>query len=62
MPADAFEKDADGNWRCIKACSIDVENKTILLTAGTEFKKGTQFMGVDVNKWLDENYYSQQRT
>ncbi|MFC1958851.1 hypothetical protein ACFLV6_02935 [Chloroflexota bacterium] len=61
MPVNAFEKDVDGNWRCLKACSIEVENKIVLLTAGLEFKKGIPFMGIDVTKWLDENYYSQQR-
>ncbi|MFC2056865.1 hypothetical protein ACFLTO_04790 [Chloroflexota bacterium] len=61
MPENAFEKDRDGNWRCLRACSIDMENKRILLTEGMEFKKDTPFMGVDVVKWLDENYSSQQR-
>ena len=61
MPIGAFERDKDGNWRCLKACSINVENKTILIAAGTEFTKGTKHIGIDVNKWLDENYYDQQR-
>ena len=61
MPANAFEKGTDGNWRCLKACSIDMENKKVVFTAGMEFEKGIQFMGVDVNKWLDENYSSYQR-
>ena len=62
MPANAFEKDKDGNWHCLKACSIDLENKTILLTAGMEFAKGALHVGVDVGKWLDENYSDYQRT
>ena len=62
MPENAFEKDAQGNWRCLKACAIDIENKEILFTEGTKFEKGTIFMGVDIPKWLDENYYDQQRT
>ena len=61
MPTNAFEKNEDGNWRCLKACTIDVENKTIVFTEGMEFEKGTQFMGIDVTKWLDENYSSYQR-
>jgi len=61
MPVDAFRKDADGNWRCLKACTIDIENKKIAFTAGMEFEKGTPFMGIDVAKWLDENYSSYQR-
>ncbi len=62
MPADAFEKDTDGNWRCLKACAIDIGNKKIVFTAGTEFEKGIPFVGVDVTEWLDENYSSYQRT
>jgi len=62
MPANAFEKDPHGNWRCLKACSIDMENKKVVFTAGLEFEKGIQFMGVDIAKWLDENYSSYQRT
>ena len=61
MPANAFEKDANGNWRCLKACNIDMENRTLVFTEGMEFEKGVPFMGVDVTKWLDENYASYQR-
>jgi len=61
MPANAFEKDAHGNWRCLKACTIDVENKEIVFEEGMEFQKGTPFMGLDVTKWLDENYATYQR-
>ena len=61
MPVNAFEKDADGNWRCLKACAIDVDNKTVVFTEGMKFEKGIPFMGFDVTKWLDENYSSYQR-
>ena len=61
MPVDAFDKGVDGNWRCLKACAIDMENKKIAFTAGMEFEKGILFMGIDVAKWLDENYASYQR-
>ena len=61
MPQDAFQKDADGNWRCLKACPIHIENKTIEFVAGTVFEKGIPFMGIDVADWLDKNYASHQR-
>jgi hypothetical protein len=54
-PADAFKKDADGKWRCIAACSIDIENKEIVFLEGMTFTSGDPFMGVDVGKWLDEH-------
>ncbi|MFC2011154.1 hypothetical protein ACFLUR_02555 [Chloroflexota bacterium] len=61
MPEDAFEKDTDGNWHCLKACSIQVEDKTVVFTEGMEFTKGIQSMGIDVVQWLDENYSDYQR-
>ena len=61
MPANAFERNADGSWRCLKAYGIDVENKIVVLEEGMEFEKGVPFEGIDVAKWLDENYYDQQR-
>jgi hypothetical protein len=61
MPADAFEKHADGSWRCLKACAIDIDNTRIVLTAGTEFEKGILHMGHDIAGWLDKNYASHQR-
>lgn len=61
MPVNAFNRDADGNWRCLKACTIDVGNKMVVFTEGMEFKKGILYLGVDIAKWLDENYSSQQR-
>lgn len=61
MPLNAFDKDARGNWRCLKAYNIDIDNKKIICTTGMVFEKGIPFGGVDVAKWLDENYSSYQR-
>jgi hypothetical protein len=62
MPANAFENSGSGEWRCLKACTIDVGNKTIVFPEGMEFKKGTTYEGIDVAEWLEKNYYDQQRT
>jgi hypothetical protein len=61
MPADAFKKDADGKWRCLKACTIEIERKQIVFPAGLEFEMGVPYLGIDVAKWLNENYSAQQR-
>ncbi|MFC2012438.1 hypothetical protein ACFLVU_04845 [Chloroflexota bacterium] len=61
MPANAFENSGSGEWRCLKGCTIEVENKVIVLTEGTEFKKGTPYHGIDIAEWLEKNYYDQQR-
>ena len=54
-PASAFEKDEKGNWLCVQACSIDMENKEMSLSAGMKFAKGNLYLGVDVAKWLEEH-------
>jgi hypothetical protein len=54
-PVDAFKKDARGDWHCVKACAIDIDNKEIVFAEGTSFTHGAPFMGVDVAKWLDDH-------
>ena len=58
IPKDAFEKDEDGKWHCLKPCAVDIENKTIEFLAGMEFEQDVKFLGINVAKWLDENYSS----
>lgn len=53
---DAVEKDSEGNWHCLNAISIEMEQRIIVISAGMTFTKGVIFMGVDVAKWLDEHY------
>ena len=53
--SDAVEKDSEGNWHCVKAISIEMENRMMVLSAGMTFTKGAPFMGIDVAKWLDEH-------
>ena len=52
---DAFEKDSDGNWRCIEAIDFEIENRIIVIGRGTILTTGIPFMGFDVAKWLDDN-------
>ncbi len=54
-PTDAFEKDTEGNWVCLKGCSIEMDKAEIVFTEGMKFTEGTSYMGVDVAKWLEEN-------
>lgn len=53
--SDCVEKDAEGNWHCIKATAVEIGNRVIALTEGTTFVKGIPFMGVYVAEWLDEH-------
>ena len=52
----AFEKNKEGSWQCIKACSINIDNKEITFTKGMKFAKGDKLLGIDVVKWLDEHH------
>lgn len=60
MPKDAFERVGKGKWRCLKPCAVDIQNKTIEFLAGMEFDTEVHFLGIDVAKWLDDNYEAQQ--
>ena len=54
-PENAFEKDPNGTWVCVQACSINIDNKEVVFSKGLSFTKDHPFMGVDVAKWLEEN-------
>ena len=53
--AEAFKKLDDSSWKCVEACSIEMDNKEVVFTEGQEFIEGNKFMGIDVAKWLKEN-------
>ena len=55
VPANAFEKDEAGNWQCVRACSINMNNTEMGLSAGMKFTKGEQYLGMDIAEWLDEH-------
>ena len=52
---DAFQKNADGTWTSIKATGLKLEKKTLAIPQGMTFKKGEEFMFVDVAAWLEEH-------
>ena len=51
---DAFEKDKDGNWRCIKAVTIKGLSGLLAIAVGVTFTRGIPYLGVDVAERLDE--------
>ena len=53
---DAVGKDSEGNWHCLKAISIEMEQRIIVISAGMTFTKGVPYMGVDVAQWLEEHH------
>jgi hypothetical protein len=53
--SDAFQKNPDGTWTSIKATTLKLETKTIAIPMGMTFKKGEEFLFVDVVEWLEEH-------
>jgi hypothetical protein len=52
-----FTRDArTGAWRCIAPADIELPSGRVQVTPGSVFKRGTQFMNVDLAKLLDEQY------
>jgi len=56
-PAQAFRKNEKGDWECILACAIDIDNKEIAFTPGHSYTKGIPFGGVDVAAYMDEHIH-----
>jgi hypothetical protein len=55
-----FARDVDGSWRGLEAAELDSPMGRIQIAAGSRFSPGTNFMGVDLAKWLDEQYAKDQ--
>ena len=51
-----FVRDADGSWQCLERAELSTKMGRIQVTAGSRFSPGTTFMGVDLAKWLDEEF------
>ena len=52
---DAFEKEKDGDWRCIKAVTIKGPRGVLQIAAGATFTRGVPYLGlVDVAERLEE--------
>ncbi len=55
IAVDEFEKKPDGSWVCVKNSDITTKSqKVIRITPGMTFKKGTQFIGIDIADALDK--------
>ena len=49
-----FARDGDGAWLCVEPVELNLPSGRIQVTAGTRFTRGTDFMGVDLARLLDE--------
>ena len=50
---DAFKRDADGGWICIRDVTLEGPGGRIQVTEGTRLRRGTAYMGVDLVGFLD---------
>ena len=55
VPCDAFQKNSDGSWTTVKPVTISSPMGEVKLNIGQTFRKGVQFMGLDLASLLDEN-------
>ena len=51
---DAFQKNPDGSWTCIKSVTIKGVIGEIQIGVGKAFTRGVQYMGVDIAELLDK--------
>ena len=50
----AFLRNRDGTWTCIRPVTLYGPNGRIQVTAGSTFALGTHFMNVDLAEWLEQ--------
>ena len=51
---DAFRRNADGSWCCIRNVTLNGPNGRIQVTEGATFRRGMSFMGIDLAGFLDQ--------
>ncbi len=54
IPCEAFKKNPDGSWTCIKPVTIKGVIGEIQIGVGKTFTRGMQYMGVDLAELLDK--------
>lgn len=57
-----FNREADGAWTCISKAEFNGPNGRIQVSEGSRFTRGTNFMGVDLAQWLDEQRAKESQT
>ena len=51
----AFQPNGDGTWTSTRPVTIQVPTGELQIGPGQTFRRGIQFMGLDVATWLDMN-------
>jgi hypothetical protein len=50
---EAFRRNADGSWSCIRNVTLNGPSGRIQVTEGSTFRRGMTFMGIDLAGFLD---------
>lgn len=50
---DAFKREGDGGWTCIRDVTLEGPAGRIQVAEGTRLRRGSLFMGVDLAGFLD---------
>ena len=59
---DAFKRDHDGAWICVRDVTLEGPGGRIQLAAGTRPERGQLFMGVDLAGFIEANARAGSRT
>ena len=51
---DAFKRNTDGSWTCIRNVTLNGPGGRIQVTQGATFRRGNSFMGIDLAGFLDQ--------
>jgi hypothetical protein len=50
---DAFRRNPDGSWVCVRSVTFDGPGGRMQVAAGSTFCRGRLFMGVDLARYLE---------
>ena len=51
----------NGAWTCVSPAEFNGPNGRIQVAVGSRFTRGTNFMGIDLAEWLDDQYAKDRR-
>ena len=55
IPCEAFKKNPNGSWTCIKPVTIKGPKGEIGIGVGMTFTRGVSFMGINLAELLDKD-------
>jgi hypothetical protein len=56
----AFARNSDGSWICLEPATVTHPAGRIQVAEGSRFHPGESFMGIDLVRWLEDEYRRRQ--